>query len=143
MSEKVKVTVVGSGYVGMSLAVLLSQYNDVTVLDIDAERVAQINRRESTVADPDIEEFLKDRELSLFATLDPEEAYSNADFTVVAAPTNYDSDTNRFDTRAVDSVVGQALAFAQDTLVVIKSTIPVVTLKDSRVVLHRQDCFLA
>lgn len=125
MSEKVKVTVVGSGYVGMSLAVLLAQYNDVTVLDIDPERVDTVNRRESTVADPDIEAFLKERELSLFATLDVGEAYSGADFVVVAAPTNYDPDTNRFDTSAVDSVVMQANALAEDALVVIKSTVPV------------------
>ena len=125
MSEKVKVTVVGSGYVGMSLAVLLAQHNDVTVLDIDPERVGQVNRRESTVADADIEAFLKDKELSLSATLDVDEAYSGADFVVVATPTNYDPDTNQFDTRAVDSVVMQATLLAADALVVIKSTVPV------------------
>ena len=125
MSEKVKVTVVGSGYVGMSLAVLLAQHNDVTVLDIDPYRVDQVNRRESTVADADIEAFLKERELTLSATLDVDEAYPGADFVVVATPTNYDSDTNRFDTRAVDTVVMQATALAEDALVVIKSTVPV------------------
>ena len=125
MSEKVKVTVVGSGYVGMSLAVLLGQHNDVTVLDIDPDRVDQVNRRESTVADVGIEAFLKERELSLSATLDVDEAYSGADFVVVAAPTNYDPDTNRFDTRAVDSVVMQAVVLAEAALVVIKSTVPV------------------
>ena len=125
MPEKVKVTVVGSGYVGMSLAVLLAQHNDVTVLDIDPERVEQVNRRESTVADPDIETFLKERTLSLSATLDPDEAYFGANFVVVAAPTNYDSNTNRFDTMAVDTVVMQATALAEDALVVIKSTVPV------------------
>ena len=125
MPKKAKVTVVGSGYVGMSLAVLLAQYNDVTVLDIDPDRVDQVNRRESTVADADIEVFLKERELNLSATLDVDEAYSGADFVVVAAPTNYDPDTNRFDTRAVDSVVMQATVLAKDALVVIKSTVPV------------------
>jgi UDPglucose 6-dehydrogenase len=125
MSEKLKVTVVGSGYVGMSLAVLLAQHNDVTVLDIDPDRVDQVNRRESTVADADIEAFLKERELNLSATLDVDEAYSGADFVVVAAPTNYDPDTNRFDTRAVDSVVMQATVLAKGALVVIKSTVPV------------------
>jgi UDPglucose 6-dehydrogenase len=109
----------------MSLAVLLAQHNDVTVLDIDPGRVDQVNRRESTVADPGIEAFLKERELSLSATLDVDEAYSGADFVVVATPTNYDPDTNRFDTRAVDSVVMQATALAKDALVVIKSTVPV------------------
>lgn len=125
MSEKTKVTVVGSGYVGMSLAVLLAQHNDVTVLDIDPKRVGQVNRRESTVADPDIETFLKERTLSLSATLDVDEAYPGADYVVVATPTNYDPDTNRFDTTAVDSVVIQAAVLAKDALVVIKSTVPV------------------
>ena len=125
MSEKVKVTVVGSGYVGMSLAVLLAQQNDVTVLDIDPERVDQVKRRESTVADPDIEAFLKERELSLTATLDKQDAYAGANFVVVATPTNYDPDTNRFDTSSVDTVVDEALALAGDALVVIKSTVPV------------------
>ena len=125
MSENVKVTVVGSGYVGMSLAVLLSQHNDVTVLDIDPGRVDQVNRRESTVADPDIEAFLKERDLSLIATLDKQSAYAGANFVVVATPTNYDPDTNQFDTNAVDIVVDEALAFASDALVVIKSTVPV------------------
>jgi UDPglucose 6-dehydrogenase len=125
MSKKAKVTVVGSGYVGMSLAVLLAQYNDVMILDIDPDRVDQVNRRESTVADPDIEAFLKEKELSLSATLDVDEAYSSADFVVVATPTNYDPDTNRFDTMAVDNVVMQATALAEGALVVIKSTVPV------------------
>ena len=125
MSEKVKVTVVGSGYVGMSLAVLLAQHNDVTVLDIDPQRVDQINRRESTVADTDIEAFLRDRELSLRATRDKQTAYEGANFVLVATPTNYDPDTNQFDTSSVDNVVDEALAFAADALVVIKSTVPV------------------
>ena len=125
MSEKVKVTVVGSGYVGMSLAVLLAQHNDVTVLDIDPDRVGQVNRRESTVADAEIEAFLKERELSLTATLDKQAAYADANFVVVATPTNYDPDTNQFDTSAVDLVVDEALAVASDALVVIKSTVPV------------------
>ena len=125
MSEKVKVTVVGSGYVGMSLAVLLAQFNDVTVLDIDPERVGQVNRRESTVADADIEAFLKKRELNLSATLDADEAYSGADFVVVATPTNYDPETNRFDTSSVDKVVDDALLMATDALIVVKSTVPV------------------
>ena len=125
MSEIPKVTVVGSGYVGMSLAVLLAQRNDVTLLDIDPGRVDQVNRRESTVADPDIEAFLRDRDLCLKATLEKEVAYAGADFVVVATPTNYDPDTNQFDTTSVDIVVGEALAVADDALVVIKSTVPV------------------
>lgn len=119
------VTVVGSGYVGMSLAVLLAQHNDVSVLDIAPERVEKINRRESTVADPDIELFLRARHLSLRATLDSQAAYKRADIVIVATPTNYDPDTNQFDTSSVDVVVDEALAFADDALVVIKSTVPV------------------
>ncbi|MDB2692639.1 nucleotide sugar dehydrogenase [Luminiphilus sp.] len=125
MSEKVKVTIVGSGYVGMSLAVLLAQHNDVTVLDIDPDRVDQVNRRESTVADAEIEAFLKEKELSLTATLDKQSAHAGANFVVVATPTNYDPDTNRFNTSSVDIVVDEALAFASGALVVIKSTVPV------------------
>ena len=125
MSEKPKVTVDWSGYVGMSLAVLLAQHNDVTLLDIDPDRVDQVNRRESTVADPDIEAFLRDRDLCLRATLEKEVAYAGADYVVVATPTNYDPDTNQFDTTSVDIVVDEALAVAVDALVVIKSTVPV------------------
>ena len=125
MPEKVKVTVVGSGYVGMSLAILLAQQNDVTVLDIDPDRVDQVNRRASTVVDPDIETFLRDRELSLRASLDKQSAYAGANFVVVATPTNYDPDTNQFDTSSVDIVVKEALALAGEALVVIKSTVPV------------------
>lgn len=125
MAERIKITVVGSGYVGMSLSVLLAQYNDVTVLDVDAERVGRINNKQSTVADADIEVYLAKKELSLTATLDKKAAYEDASFIVVATPTNYDSDTNRFDTSSVDSVVEDALKLNLDALVVIKSTIPV------------------
>ena len=109
MSKKVKVTLVGSGYVGMSLAVLLAQHNDVCVLDIDPHRVDLINENQSTIDDPEIEAFLNDRELSLSATLEKRTAYEGADFVVVATPTNYDPETNRFDTRSVDTVVEEAL----------------------------------
>jgi len=122
---KTKITVVGSGYVGMSLSVLLAQYNDVTVLDIEAARVDRINDRKSTVADTEIELFLAEKSLSLIATIDEEVAYQGANFIIVATPTNYDSETNRFDTRSVDTVVESALRLNRDALVVIKSTIPV------------------
>ena len=115
----------GSGYVGMSLAVLLAQYNDVVVLDVDASRVEKVNNKQSTVADAEIEAFLAEKELSLTATLDKQAAYEGASFVVVATPTNYDPDTNRFDTSSVDSVVSEALDLNTDTLVVIKSTVPV------------------
>tara|TARA_B100000787_G_scaffold26165_1_gene17391 strand:- start:3505 stop:4635 length:1131 start_codon:yes stop_codon:yes gene_type:complete len=109
----------------MSLSVLLAQHNDVMVLDIDAVRVAKINNKQSTVADTEIELFLAEKSLSLSATLDKQVAYEGASFIVVATPTNYDSDTNRFDTSSVDSVVEDALKLNFDALVVIKSTIPV------------------
>jgi UDPglucose 6-dehydrogenase len=125
LAERIKITVVGSGYVGMSLSVLLAQHNDVTVLDIDATRVDKINNRQSTVVDTDIESFLAQKSLSLSATLDQQAAYDGANFIVVATPTNYDTDTNRFDTSSVDTVVEDALKLNLDALVVIKSTIPV------------------
>ena len=125
MTCKTKITVVGSGYVGMSLAVLLAQYNDVVVLDVDATRVEKVNNKQSTVADTEIEAFLADKELSLTATLDKKAAYEGASFVVVATPTNYDPDTNRFDTSSVDGVVSEALELNSDALIVIKSTIPV------------------
>ena len=115
----------GSGYVGMSLAVLLAQHNDVVVLDVDPARVDRVNNKQSTVADAEIEAFLAEKELSLTATLDKQAAYKGASFVVVATPTNYDPDTNRFDTSSVDSVVSDALELNSDALVVIKSTIPV------------------
>lgn len=124
MTDKTKITVVGSGYVGMSLSVLLAQHNDVTVLDIDAVRVDKINNRQSTVADTEIESFLAEKSLSLTATLDKQAAYEGASFIVVATPTNYDAKTNRFDTSSVDAVVENALMLNLDALVVIKSTIP-------------------
>ncbi|MBL19236.1 MAG: UDP-glucose 6-dehydrogenase [Flavobacteriaceae bacterium] len=125
MAERIKITVVGSGYVGMSLSVLLAQHNDVTVLDIDATRVDKINTKQSTVADSDIESFLAEKLLSLTATLDKRFAYKDASFVIVATPTNYDTDTNRFDTSSVDAVVEDAISLNLDALVVIKSTVPV------------------
>ena len=109
----------------MSLAVLLAQHNDVVVLDVDPARVEKVNNKQSTVVDTEIEAFLADKELSLAATLDKQVAYEGASFVVVATPTNYDPDTNRFDTTLVDSVVSDALELNTDALVVIKSTIPV------------------
>lgn len=125
MVDSAKITVVGSGYVGMSLAVLLAQHNDVTILDIDTSRVDRVNAKQSTVADNDIESFLTEKELCLMATIDKQAAYKDASFIIVATPTNYDPETNRFDTSSVDSVVDDALALNTSALVVIKSTIPV------------------
>ncbi|MDA9636098.1 nucleotide sugar dehydrogenase [SAR86 cluster bacterium] len=125
MINKKKVTIVGSGYVGMSLSILFSQNNDVVILDIDPSKVDKINRRESTIADADIEIFLEEKNLSLSATTDKEIAYRNADFIIIATPTNYDFEKDSFDTSSVDTVTKEALDINQDALIVIKSTIPV------------------
>ena len=125
MKNKTKITIVGSGYVGMSLAVLLAQHNDVVVLDIDPSRVDKINSRESTVEDNDINDFLSKKKLSLTATLDREHAYENASFIVIATPTNYDAEINKFDTSSVDNVICEVLNINSNALVVIKSTIPI------------------
>lgn len=124
-STKNKITVVGSGYVGMSLAVLLSQHDDVTVLDIDIDKVAKINDRKSTVSDLDIENFLSSRELNLSATTDSNMAFTESDLVIVATPTNYDPITSKFDTSSVDGVVELALSHNNNCSIVIKSTIPV------------------
>ena len=125
MKKKTKITIVGSGYVGMSLAVLLAQHNDVVVLDVDAARVDSVNNKQSTVTDTHIQAFLDKKELSLTATLPKETAYDCASFVVVATPTNYDTVTNCFDASSVDSVVNDALVLNSNALIVIKSTIPV------------------
>jgi UDPglucose 6-dehydrogenase len=125
LTKKIKITIVGSGYVGMSLSALLARNNDVTVLDIDASRVDKINNRKSTVVDKDIDLLLIKKKLFLKATINAEEAYKDADFIVVATPTNYDTETNYFDTGSVDNVVSDALNLNVKALIVIKSTIPV------------------
>ena len=109
----------------MSLSVLLAQYNDVTVLDIDAKKIDRINNKQATVADAEIDLFLAEKTLSLTATLDKKVAYKKANFIIVATPTDYDADTNCFDTTLVDSVVEDAINLNQEALIVIKSTIPV------------------
>ncbi len=125
MSKKTKIAVAGSGYVGMTLSVLLAQNNEVTVLDIDPSRINKINNNQSTIHDEQIESFLSEERLFLYATLDKHEAFNNADFIIIATPTNYDSGTNSFDTSTVDSIVSDALSINKDALIVIKSTIPV------------------
>lgn len=125
MTLKPKITVVGSGYVGMSLAVLLAQHNKVTVLDINLSRVEKINNNQSTILDSDIDSFIQERSLSLTATNDKKNAYDGANFIVVATPTDYDETNNQFDTSSVDSVVKDALANNSEAIVIIKSTIPV------------------
>jgi UDPglucose 6-dehydrogenase len=125
MTRKYKITVVGTGYVGMSMAALLGQHNDVIALDIDSARVALINQGRSTVVDSDIQEFLDDRELSITATMDKKEAYEEAEFIIIATPTDYDPETNYFDTSSVETVIDEAMALNETAATIIKSTVPV------------------
>lgn len=125
-----KITVAGTGYVGLSIATLLSQHNEVTAVDIIPEKVEKINNRVSPIQDEYIEKFLNEdkagsQKLNLTATLDAEKAYSTADFVVVAAPTNYDSKTQHFDTSAVEAVINLVMKYNPSAIMVIKSTIPV------------------
>ncbi|MBE6192968.1 MAG: nucleotide sugar dehydrogenase [Rikenellaceae bacterium] len=120
-----KIAVAGTGYVGLSMATLLSQHNQVVAVDIVAERVEMINRRQSPIQDEYIEKFFAERELNLVATLDAQAAYSDADFVIIAAPTNYDSQRNFFDTSAVESVIDLVIKYNPNAIMVIKSTIPV------------------
>jgi len=120
-----KIAVVGTGYVGLANAVLLAQHNEVVALDINAERVAMINRGEPTVEDAELEQFLKERTLHLVATTDSAQAYRDANFIIVATPTDYDPDNNYFDTSGVEAVVAEASRLNPSATIVIKSTIPV------------------
>lgn len=120
-----KIAVAGTGYVGLSIATLLAQHNEVTAVDIVAEKVDMINRRQSPIQDEYIERYLVEKELNLKATLDAETAYKNAEYVVIAAPTNYDSQRNYFDTSAVENVIETVLRVNPNAIMVIKSTIPV------------------
>lgn len=120
-----KIAVAGTGYVGLSIATLLSQNHEVMAVDIVPEKVEKINKRISPIQDEYIEKYLKEKELNLTATLDAEEAYKDADFVVIAAPTNYDSKKNFFDTSAVEAVIKLVIEYNPDAIMVIKSTIPV------------------
>ena len=123
--KKYKITVAGTGYVGLSMATLLAQHNRVVAIDIVEEKVRLINQKKSPIQDVYIEKYLKEQELKLLATVDAKEAYVGADFVVIAAPTNYDSKKNYFDTSAVESVIEQVMEYAPEAIMVIKSTIPV------------------
>lgn len=120
-----KIAVAGTGYVGLSLAVLLAQHNTVTAVDIVADKVEKINKKISPIQDDYIEKYLAEKELDLTATLDGKAAYSTADFVIIAAPTNYDSKTQHFDTSAVENVIELVIENNPDAIMVIKSTIPV------------------
>ena len=120
-----KIAVAGTGYVGLSIATLLAQHNEVVAVDIIPEKVDMINKRQSPIQDEYIEKYLAEKELNLRATLDAKEAYSNADFVVIAAPTNYDSKKNFFDTSAVETVIQLVMQYNPEAIMVIKSTIPV------------------
>ena len=127
-----RIAVAGLGYVGLTNAVLLAQNNPVIALDIDAARVELVNARQSPIADPELEEFLRNRALDLSATVDAQRAYSQADYVIVATPTNYDPLTHFFDTSSVEAVIEQVSAINPSAVIVIKSTIPVGFVEQAR-----------
>ena len=125
LDRSYNIAVAGTGYVGLSIATLLAQHNSVTAVDIVPKKVELINNKKSPIQDEYIEKYLAEKELDLVATTDGDAAYKDADFVIIAAPTNYDSEKNYFDTSAVESVIEQVLSVNKDTIMVIKSTIPV------------------
>ena len=129
---KKNIAIAGLGYVGLSMATLLAQNNRVLAVDVSAEKVDMVNKRQSPIQDEYIEKFFAERELDLTATTDAQEAYAAADFVIIAVPTNYDPKKNFFDTSAVHSVIEKILASGSEAYMVIKSTIPVGFVKSAR-----------
>lgn len=125
MDKKLKIAVAGTGYVGLSIATLLSQHHEVWAVDIIEEKINLINSKKSPIQDEYIEKYLAEKELNLTATTNQEQAYTNADFIVIATPTNYDSEKNYFDTSAVEAAVESAIKYSPEAVIIIKSTIPV------------------
>jgi len=125
MNKQYKIAVAGTGYVGLSMAVLLAQRHQVTAVDIIPEKVDLINQKKSPVSDDEIEEYLATKELNLQATLEGKRAYKVADVVIIAAPTNYNSETQYFDTTIIEKIIAQILECNQEALIVIKSTVPV------------------
>ena len=143
MEKQYKIAVAGTGYVGLSIATLLSQHHQVTAVDIVPEKVKLIKEKKSPIQDEYIEKYLAEKELNLTATLDAEAAYKDADFVVIAAPTNYDSKKNFFDTSAVENVIELVIKYNPDAIMVIKSTIPVGYTKSVREKFHCDNIFFS
>lgn len=130
--NKIKIAVAGTGYVGLSIAVLLAQHHQVTALDVIKEKVDMINNRISPIRDKEIEEYLKTKELDLKATLDKDVAFKNAKFIVISTPTNYDVNRNYFDTSSVEDIIQSVKEINPDAIMVVKSTVPVGFIEDMK-----------